>query len=424
MRVFLGLTEIAGYYANLRLGLAELGIDTLYIDLSLHSFRYSGTGDIHPLVRIIHFSVAQRTSGNIGRRLFWKSLDMLARSVLLIWAIVTCDVFIFGFHTSFFSYVELPLLKLLGKRVIYVFHGSDVRPAYLDGSLMAQDRGRTTAKCIRLTRHQALKLRVTDYFADVIVSHPPFAHFHRRRFVPFLRIGLPYAITTPPSGSPPEAQNRPIRVLHSPSHPEAKGTPEIREAIRRLQAKGHPVELVELTGVTNAVVLADLARCDFVVDQVYSDTPMAGFATEAAHFGKPTVVGGYAQEVARLGLPDELVPPSIYCRPEELESSIERMITDVEYRLALGRAAQAFVLREWSPQAVAARFVRIIRDEVPADWLVDPNEIHYLYGGGLSITRARELVRAILAAGGPRALQLRHRPDLERQMVAFARERD
>ena len=56
-------------------------------------------------------------------------------------------------------------------------------------------------------------------------------------------------------------------------------------------------------------ILAELARCDFVIDQLYSDYPLPGLATEAAWFGKPTVVGGYAQYAIR---PARLLVPHLY----------------------------------------------------------------------------------------------------------------
>ena len=45
------------------------------------------------------------------------------------------------------------------------------------------------------------------------------------------------------------------------------------------------------------MVLEKMAMSDIVVDQVYCDTPMAGFATEAAINGVPVVVGGYYADV-------------------------------------------------------------------------------------------------------------------------------
>ena len=102
-------------------------------------------------------------------------------------------------------------------------------------------------------------------------------------------------------------EQRLIRILHSPSSPEVKGTYLIRQAINALKAKGYPIDYVEIMGKPNTVVIAELEKCDFIVDQLYSDTPMSGFATEAAFFGKTAVVGGYGwQEVEKLFSPNQM----------------------------------------------------------------------------------------------------------------------
>ena len=54
--------------------------------------------------------------------------------------------------------------------------------------------------------------------------------------------------------------------------------------------EGLPLEYVEIVGQPNDIVLAEIARSAFVIDQLYSDTPMAGFAAEAARLGKPAIV--------------------------------------------------------------------------------------------------------------------------------------
>src|SRR3990170_1211052 len=64
----------------------------------------------------------------------------------------------------------------------------------------------------------------------------------------------------------------------------------ILKFIKKMQLKGHSIELIEIIRKTNAEVLDELSRCDFIIDELYSDAAMAGFATEAAFFGKPAIV--------------------------------------------------------------------------------------------------------------------------------------
>jgi hypothetical protein len=427
-RVFLGLTEIAGYYGNLRRGLEELGLSATLVTLSAHPFRYAGESS-HWLARwtrsVLRRRVATPTAAS-ARRFLLAAVEGVLRASMFVWAAARFDAFVFGFGTTFLGRpaVELRILRLLGKRVVCVHHGSDSRPPYLDGSLMAADRNRSTADCIALTRATKARVAAVDRFADWVVEHPLAAHFHERPCVQWLAIGIPYVADASArvEGAAATAE-RPVRVLHSPSHPDAKGTAQIEAAIARLQARGHAIDFIQITGRPHAEVARELARCDLVVDQLYSDTPMAGFATEAANYGKPAVVGGYGADEMRRMIPPPLWPPSAYCHPDELEETLERLVTDAEQRSALGRRAQAFVRRCWSPRRVAERFVRLFDGDVPAEWLFDPREVRYAHGCAVAEVRARALVRDVVALGGAAALQVVDKPDLEAALLDFARGR-
>jgi hypothetical protein len=172
--------------------------------------------------------------------------------------------------------------------------------------------------------------------------------------------------------------------------------------------------------VPNREVLAAIAASDFVIDQAYSDTPMATFAAEAAALGRPAVVGGYAWEELRAETPAPGLPPAQLCDPSALDAAIRELVEDESRRMELGQAAQAFVRETWSPAAVARRFLQLIDGEVPPGWVVDPATIRNVTGVGLSAARARETVARLVEELGAGALQLDHNPGLRDAMLAFA----
>jgi hypothetical protein len=231
-------------------------------------------------------------------------------------------------------------------------------------------------------------------------------------------IGFPFDRPQPkPQG---DSDTTTVRILHSPSRPLSKGTPQIRQAIEHLRAKGLGIEYIEITGKPNHEVLAQLVRCDFVVDQLYSDLLLSGFATEAAFFGKPAVVGGYGLEAARRCYPDGEAPPSHICRPDDIETAIEKLVVDRAYRLQLGKDAQAFVRTQWSPVNVAQRYLQLIRGDVPAEWVCLPDDVSYLHGYGLPEQKVKQLVSDFIHQGGKACLQLADKPALERKFVEFS----
>jgi glycosyltransferase involved in cell wall biosynthesis len=417
----MGLIEVAGYYSNLKRGFDELGIDSTFVECNGHPFGYKHTSS-KGLLSLVQFLGQKRAAARRSQlpvKALWLTFFQLSRLPLFFWALARFDVFLFGFKSSLLpAYLDLPILKLFGKTLIFVFHGSDSRPPYINGALLTNKHDGLIKKLVRLTRKQKADIVKIERFADVIVNHPPTSHFHKQKIIQWLSIGIPYAGPVDPPPVRTRREERTVRVLHSPSKPESKGSEGIRSAIASLQRSGHKVELIEVIGKPNSVVLKELSSCDFVVDQLYSDTPMAGFATEAAYFGKPAVVGGYATEVD-WGPPNPL-PPSLYVRPEEIESAIERLITDNEYRLMLGQQAKAFVHKQWSAREVARRYVRLIQKDIPQHWWFEPEQLQYLHGYGLTEARIREILRTLVNAAGVNALCLSDKPSLQTSFVQFA----
>lgn len=338
--------------------------------------------------------------------------------LVLVWAIVRYDVFVFGFGTSFLRLRELPLLRLLGKRIVFVFHGSDARPPYIDGVRVAPDRAAPIGERLVAINKMKASIRWIERYADAVVAQPAFSHFFERPVVNFFSIGVPWRDHPVRDGAV-RSDDDPIRILHSPSDPIVKGSARIQEVIEQLRSEGLNLELTELRGVPNAVVLREIATCDFVVDQIYSDAPMVGFATEAAVAGKPAIVGGYAWPENHRIFGDAM-PPVEECAPETLADAIRHLATNREHREALGARARTFVTGQWSRTMIAERLLKVVDGSAPTEWMFDPRELSYMEGCGLSREQARASVAAVIAAGGPAALCVSDKPELERRFLEFA----
>jgi hypothetical protein len=425
MRVFIGMMEIAGYYSNLKKGLRELGIDTVFVDLEAHPFQYMGHDVPNPLVRLTTYVSGKRAHTprspklNLLIKTFWKSLELPLRLLLMIWAVAKYDVFIFaGAGKSFFYFHDLILLRMLNKKIIFVFNGSDARPPYINGAVMASDRGYTIEQCIQLTKKRKKALKKIERYADVLVSHPHHGQFHEVPFVHFTMVGFPFAAPIPPASthSPTEI----VHILHSPSHPEGKGTYVIRRAIDNLKARGYKIDFLEITKRPHAEVMQNLVKCDFVVDQVYSDIFISGFGTEAAAMGKAVIIGGYGLETSKQEFPPAYFPPVYLCHPDQIEVAIETLIMNSSFRTHLGTQAAEFVRINYAPSKVAEHFLRLIQGDIPQEWICDPYEVRYLHGYGLSEEKVKNILREFIQKGGRDSLQLQDKPVLEKSFVDFA----
>jgi hypothetical protein len=419
-RIFIGMTEIAGFYGNLATGLRAVGAQATFVDLGRHPFDYA-PGDQRWIVRLARWTARRRSDANggfVGRGLLRKLVHRTVLVALFLWAVPTHDAFIFGFRTSFFRLGELPILHWLGKQVIFVFNGSDARPPYIDGADMDPARGLSIEGCIRLAGARKRQIAQIERWSTVVVSHPLYLHLFERPAAGFQVVGLAQPLLADYPIVAPEPPAPPIRILHSPSNPTIKGSELIRAAVDRLVAEGLQLELIEIRNMPNRVVHEQLQTCHFVVDQVYSDGPMLGFAAEAALYGKPAVVGSYGWDEIRRLMPDGSHAPVEECHPDDIEVAIRHLATDTAHRRSLGLAARRFV-EGWAGEEVARRYLRLLAGERPSEWFCDPAAVRYVHGVGLSEQRAREVVVAVIDEGGMGALQISDKPELEAAFRQF-----
>src|SRR5205809_1717331 len=102
-RIFMGITETAGYYRRLARGFVELGVPHTFVDLSTMGPRVFGGYEGGPLIRAIRGLAA---GSWLSQRLSW-----ILRVFLLVPVVLRHDVFLFGFGTSLLPRnLDLPLL--------------------------------------------------------------------------------------------------------------------------------------------------------------------------------------------------------------------------------------------------------------------------------------------------------------------------
>lgn len=426
-KILIAPVEIAGYYKNLCDGFNAIGQPYDFLSYAPHKFGYGGetkrqffliiSNDIH------NKYLADKKYPRIAKSILFR-VYLLLNLMHVFWTyyqIMIYDSFIFTFGLTLFEdHRDVLLIKKLGKKIIcQVGHGSEARPAYIDGSMHADggelnDVGFLTIE----TKKTYLNIKFLEQHADIIICAPYSSQFLRSKFVNSFALGIPMGIiedTTDTNYI--ERSSQVIRILHSPSHKRAKGTPIILDAITNLKLKGHAIDFVTVSGRPHKEVLAELKFCDFVIDQVYSDTPMAGFAAEAAFFGKPTLVAGYGLVELKKHIADDMWPPSMICHPEDLEQAIEELIMNKVLREQLGHDSKEFIKTKWSNSAVATRFLSLINDEIPDDWWLDPNDVTYIHGAGQSIEQTRQIVIELVKTYGVSALKLSDRPLLKAEIL-------
>ena len=424
------MAEVAGYLANLQRGFQELGHTCHYLDLPDHPFEYEGQKSVPRISRWTH--LAHRRLGVHRRRsirwYLWLAMSLPLDLGIFAWAAFHADLFIFAGRDSLLRRnLDLPILKALGKHVVWVFLGSDHRPPYLNGKAVREARAAGDDGDRRLV-NEARALRETvrriERHADTVVASSASAQFHTRSFVHHLAVGIPCG--GPDEGSAgTDTRSEPIftgsgvRILHAPSDP-AKGTEVIRGCLEQLRHAGVPFDYVEITGRPNREVHAAIVQSQLVVDEVYSDTPLAVLGTEVAYLGRAVLVSGYYADEIYSEIAAELIPPSCFVTPERFCEALQELVRDDARRRELGALAQSFVRERWSRADVARRYLQIAAGEIPAEWMCNPADLRYVHGWGLGEGQLRDVLHALVGRFGAPALAMDHNPALEARLLELS----
>jgi hypothetical protein len=420
-RVFVGLVEISGYYGRIVDSLRAEGYSISFWERSLHSYRYVAP---QPRIDYPHQSYLRVASASK-----WSFLVSLRRRLFgvhfFVWSVLRHDVFVFACGSSFLkSGLDLHLLRLLGKRVVaFVAHGSELRPAFMDGAHWnnALNSADPLEQLRSVAKKQRRLARRLERVADTLIAHPLTSQFLTKKALCSSFIGQPLPAVAR-NNLPAREISAAVRIVHAPSDRRAKGSDIITAIIERLRTE-LDIVFVELSGVSNDVVLETLQQADIVVDQLYTDTRLSGFGAEAASLGVTVLTAGYGDGQLSKVIDESLLPPVIVAHPDEIEHHLRMLVSDVNHRLRAARELDDFLNGNWSLRDVARRFWIAVAETAPTEWYFDPNSVSYLHGSGLSEVELLAIAREGLARFGDGFLQLSQRPDLVRTMHKMLGER-
>jgi glycosyltransferase involved in cell wall biosynthesis len=282
--------------------------------------------------------------------------SLLARALRLI---ARHDLFVFQWAgLSLLPYNwEYPLLKRLGKRIIAVCNGDDIRhwSAYDQQNRLLNVpspplRDVSTFYATDPLTRPLHGLRMAEAHADLVLSVPNQSALALRPYRRFFYVMELHRYTCHVPG-----RRVPV-VVHAPSHKAVKGTEQILAALDRLRAEGVEFELRLLHGVPNQAVLEELRGADVAIDQLL--VPPYGL------FGAEAMASGCA--VASNNRPElETYPPDRpvwHIDPANLHSRLRRLLTDPALRQDLARRGREYVERHHDHVAVTRRMLEDLDD--------------------------------------------------------------
>lgn len=244
------------------------------------------------------------------------------------------DVFHFhSAHTLLPRNLDLAYLKLLNKKLVFEFHGTDIRQKKI------ASRINPLINEIKFDDENYIVKRAENIYkyADSIILHddeliPEIKRKDLINVVP-LRIDLSKFIPTYP-----DANNGSINIVHAPSNRRNKGTEYIITAISSLREKYSNINFILLENVPQDVAIKYYLNADIIIDQV-----LCGFygvlSLEAMALGKPVIT--YVTDYLKERLPEEL--PIVSASPYSLNQELETLINNADLRKALGINGRKYV---------------------------------------------------------------------------------
>lgn len=344
LRVLHGTYEIAGQGMMLARALREHGVEARAL-----SYRVDWDGRQSDLVVDLD---ARHGAVSRGRAMLGTFLELAPEF----------DVFHFHFGTSFLPrLLDVPLLRALGRRVVFHFHGCEIR----DRTRML--RGHRLSTCTDCDpfcrpRHQgwlrerAARLGDRSFYStlDLAESVPGGVH-------------LPLAIETarwaeaadrhaPPDAARRDGVNGPVVIGHAPTNRLIKGTRHVVAAVERLRAEFPRLELRMIERQPWAIMPEFLAGCDLVVDQLHMGW-YGLLAIEAMAEAKPVVAylrDDFAAQAEGL--------PVVNADPATLVATLRPWIADPARRAERGALGRAYVTRVHDTHVVGARLLAHYRE--------------------------------------------------------------
>ncbi len=279
----------------------------------------------------------------------------------LAWLFTRHDVFVF-YHASYWHDTagirrwgcgrEFPLLKALGKRVIAVHSGPDVRHHLAidqQNRVLGNKAWPLAASNPRWARmplsYYVKNLRRAELYADLIFSQPNQASLAIR---PYDHLFIPIDASAYRTRIP--GREIPV-ILHAPSNRRTKGTEEIQAAVDRLRSRGVRCEFRMIEGAPHDRLRRELDDADVVIDQLH--LPLHGkLGVEAMASGCALATCDRADVE-----PWPVRRPIWHVEPSGLDERLTRLLTDRALRVRLASAGRQYVERYHQADDVAARML-------------------------------------------------------------------
>jgi len=246
---------------------------------------------------------------------------------------------------------DLPILKLLGKKIVMTYCGSDIRLHEVERKRNPYAALLETSKFgPRYDRRKKLRMWWQNLFVDRFIAVRTL-YAYATAVIPAHKVERDILVNNTVDISAYEPREYTTRdvplIIHAPTSPEFKGTKYVEKAIEELKKEGYKFEYRRLHGVpNNEAHRIYREEADIIIDQVLA----GGFGTlsiEGMYYGRP---------VCCYLLPElvEWYPdcPIVNTNKDDLKEKLAWLIVNPDERIRLGRKGRAFIEEHFSREKI------------------------------------------------------------------------
>ena len=337
--VFHGVVNIAGIGGYLSSALKENGFKSTFLVYEDNTTRQNND---------VNLKLSQK---NFLERLYYKTISFLKS--------LDYDIVHFYFGQTFFPYgLDLPLLKMFGKKIVMSYCGSDVRLAEIEKKYNKYYfLINYSPDTIDYNRLKKIKIRWQSLFVNkAIVCRNQYLYiekyFKTRNIIENIWINnslemkkyTPYQYTT----------KKVPTLVHAPSNRAVKGTNFVRKAIKDLKEQGYDFNYLEVHQVPNDEAQRIYREeADIIIDQFIIGA-VGSLTLEGMYAGKPVVTYLYEEAQQRF-CPDI---PIINTTVDDLTEKLAWIIDNPEKRIRLGKLGRKFVERHCDREKIVSDLVK------------------------------------------------------------------
>ena len=348
-------------------GIVEIGDSTLRLSQGLRELGYEVTNVvIKPSTPIVPNVGHDRYIRHSNMFVYWWDL-----AKEFIKNTYSHDIFVFNFSTSFFSafiplkyartlsYIDLPLLKAMGKKIVFLSNGSDLRSykllieelkkaglyshaKYIENDLedIISEKGHDSIKRI--------KAKILEKYADYIFAKPDRAQFLTRPYNliwPAIDLSaIEYRVNQ---------SDEPL-ILHAPSSRPIKGTKYVLPAIKKLEREGCKFRFMLCENMRTEELKKKLAEAEIIIDQLllpgYGLLGIEAMASGNAVLG--SAIPGYN------GFSEEM--PIMTTTPDNIYENLKTVLEDQGLRAKLAKKGRKYVEKYHEYRKVTKDFLNKI----------------------------------------------------------------